>query len=398
MIASLVVVKSAGVSWFGIYSFIFILTTLASAILSTMLHRQMLLEISTLEVDERRRVFLATLIMQGVVLLIAVGIVLLVVSLPDEHTTIANYRTEIVMASLFVCVYNFYDLCRQYLYATDNQIFSFRCTAIYVGSLFLGLLWILFNVEAERTVATVYYAFSISLAISLISNQICRSDVSAAQWLGWRYVWSVFAQFFSQGRYRLMGLFVTWTQNQSMNPFLMWVSGPLAAGYFSLARLLVMPMAVINQGLVNSTTPTLRRIFKNETLDNLVQKISSLNRKNMAFSALYLVVLAIAHYSGLMDRFVPDYAEVRWYLLIWIATLLVTMYRFWLGQYFVVSMQFQFMMHVGIAALVVSLSGMVVMGYWLGNVHLALLFVIAGELVTIGLFLRKRRQELAESG
>jgi len=391
--ASLVVVKSAGISWFGIYSFLFIMSTLASAILSTMLHRQMLLEISTLEVDERRRVFLATLIMQAVVLMMSFGIAFLILTVLNMPATFATYRNEILAASVFVCIYNFYDLCRQYLYATDNQIFSFRCTAIYVGGVCLGLLWILFKIDAEQAVSAVFLVFSSSLAISVLSNRICLNDTRDAQWLGWRYVWSIFVQYFSQSRYRLVGLFVTWTQNQSMNPFLMWVSGPLAAGYFSLARLLVMPMAVINQGLVNSSTPTLRRIFKNETLDNLVRKISSLNRRNLAFSALYLAALCGAHFSGLLDRFVPDYNEVKLYLLIWIATLLIGMYRFWIGQYFVVSMQFRFMMYVGCVAWVVSLTGMIITGYWLGNIHLALLFVIAGELVTICFFLRKRKSE-----
>jgi len=184
--ASLVVVKSAGISWFGIYSFLFIMSTLASAILSTMLHRQMLLEISTLEVDERRRVFLATLIMQAVVLMMSFGIAFLILT------------------------------CRQYLYATDNQIFSFRCTAIYVGGVCLGLLWILFKIDAEQAVSAVFLVFSSSLAISVLSNRICLNDTRDAQWLGWRYVWSIFVQYFSQSRYRLVGLFVTWTQNQSM--------------------------------------------------------------------------------------------------------------------------------------------------------------------------------------
>jgi len=393
MMASLVVVKSAGISWFGIYSFMFIMVMLASAILSTMLHRQMLLEISTFEVDEQRRVFLATLIMQAVVLMMSICIVLLFLKALNLSATIDTYRNEILAASIFVCIYNFYDLCRQYLYATDNQIFSFRCTAIYVGGVCLGLLWILLKIDAERAVSAVFLVFSCSLAISVLSNRICLNDTRDAQWLGWRYVWSIFLQFFSQSRYRLVGLVVTWTQNQSMNPFLMWVGGPLVAGYFSLARLLVMPVVVINQGLVNSTTPTLRRIFKNETLDNLVNKISSLSRKNMAFTALYLAALYSAHITGLLDRFVPDYSEVKLYLLIWVAILLITMYRFWIGQYFVVSMQFSFLMCVGCVACVISLTGMFITGYWLGNTHLALLFVIVGELVTVYFFLQKRKQE-----
>ena len=105
--------------------------------------------------------------------------------------------------------------------------------------------------------------------------------------------------------------------------------------------------------------------------------------------------LAIGHLNGLFARFVPEYEQVRWFLLIWIATLLVTMNRFWIGQYFVVSMQFRFMMYVGICALAVSLTGMIGVGYGLGNVYLALLFVIVGELVTIAMFVHRRNRKAA---
>ncbi|MDB4224969.1 hypothetical protein N9850_14485, partial [Granulosicoccus sp.] len=47
MVVSVVVVKIAGLEWFGIYSFIFALTTLVSAFLSTLLHRQMMLIIAS---------------------------------------------------------------------------------------------------------------------------------------------------------------------------------------------------------------------------------------------------------------------------------------------------------------------------------------------------------------
>ena len=388
MLASLVVVAAADMRWFGIYSFIFVLTTLAGAFLSTLLHRQMILQIASSTQEDRRRIFLATQLIQAIVIVCAGLLVWLFVVLFDDSWLIVNYHAELVAAVVFIGVYNVYDLCRQYLYVLDKQAYSFRCTLIYLLVLLSGLSIVYFFVDAPDVVASMYFLFTVALVASLLSNLRCQEEYLSAQWISWGYVYQVLVSFFDQGRFRLVGMLITWLQNQSMNPFLMWISGPLVAGFFSMARLLVMPMAVVNQGLTNSTTPELRRVFQSDGTGPLKASIKRYNRLNQGLSVVYLVVLLVAHFSGLLERFVPSYEHVRWFLLIWVVTLLVTMYRYWLGQLFVVRMQFRFLMQVSIAALAVSMTGMVAVGLLVGNVHLALAFVVIGELVTIGLFMR----------
>lgn len=388
MLASLVVVAAADMRWFGIYSFIFVLTTLAGAFLSTLLHRQMILQIASSTQEDRRRIFLATQLIQAIVIVCAGLLVWLFVVLFDDSWLIVNYHAELVAAVVFIGVYNVYDLCRQYLYVLDKQAYSFRCTLIYLLVLLSGLAIVYFFVDAPDVVASMYFLFTVALVASLLSNLRCQEEYLSAQWISWGYVYQVLVSFFDQGRFRLVGMLITWLQNQSMNPFLMWISGPLVAGFFSMARLLVMPMAVVNQGLTNSTTPELRRVFQSDGTGPLKASIKRYNRLNQGLSVVYLVVLLVAHFSGLLERFVPSYEHVRWFLLIWVVTLLVTMYRYWLGQLFVVRMQFRFLMQVSIAALAVSMTGMVAVGLLVGNVHLALAFVVIGELVTIGLFMR----------
>ncbi len=386
MLASLVVVGAAGMRWFGIYSFIFVLTTLAGAFLSTLLHRQMILQIASSAVDDRRRIFLATIVIQGIVMASAGFVFTVSLLLFPDAWLVDTYGTELIAAVVFVGVYSFYDLCRQYLYVLDEHAYSFRCTAIYVIVLLGGLAWIFLSVNPISVVSATYSFFSAALFISLLSNSRCLQECRSAEWISWQHTGTVLVGFFDQGRFRIVGMLITWLQNQSMNPFLMLVSGPLVAGFFSMARLLVMPMAVINQGLTNSTTPQLRRVFQAEGSPRLKAAIARYNRLNLGLSTAYLLVLGSAHASGLLERYVPSYDEVQWFLLIWIVTLLVTMYRYWLGQLFVVRLQFRFLMQVSIAALVVSMTGMVGVGYFLGNIYLALGFIVLGELFTIALF------------
>jgi len=93
-----------------------------------------------------------------------------------------------------------------------------------------------------------------------------------------------------------------------------------------------------------------------------------------------------------MQRFVPDYNQVKWFLLLWIVTITVSIYRFWFGQYFIVSMQFKFLMRVSVVASVLTLAGMLIFGVLLAVLPLALLSAVVGEFVTIALYERERRR------
>ena len=397
MLASIVVVAAAGVSAFGLYSFVFVLSTLANGVFSTLLHRQMLLDISAASETERAQVFLATAAVELSFMITAALVAALILVSGSYWWDISEHLGLIVAGGLYMCLYNLFDLCRQYLYTTDNQVYSLRCTVLYILPQMLGLGAIYFLRHDASSVSEVYLLFCLCLVISLASNRRARQVLLSATWTGWRAAFGVFRRFFKQGRFSLIGMLVTWLQNQSMNPFLMLVSGPLLAGYFSLGRLLIMPISVISQGLVNSTTPSLRRIFKRDGPYPLRARINSLIYKTLAVSLAYLALLGVAHVSGLLDHFVPDYEEVQWFLVLWILMVHASTYRFWHGQFFVVSMRFRYLLGVGLVALAVSMSGMVIVGIGLGNVKAALLFVVLGELVTIALFHRERKRVLEDA-
>lgn len=388
MAASLVVVKTAGLKWFGIYSFIFVMATLISAFFSNLLHRQMVLLIASSSPQDQKRVFIATVAIQAVVIVILGCMLALFVSLFSMTFLVTEFGSELITAAVFVAFYNFYDLCRQYLYVLDKQAYSLRRTLVYIGVLIFGIVWIVLYAPSSDVVASMYGVFGTAFFISLISNRQCHRAFREGEWVSWVHVMTILKSYFAEGRFRLVGMLVTWAQNQSMNPVLMWLGGPLVAGYFSMARLMVMPMAVVNHGLTNSTTSELRRCYEASGAGDLHKGIARYMKLNFMMAALYCIALMLAHATGALNQFVPEYEFVKWFLAIWVVTLLVTMYRHWLTQFFIVSMQFRFLMNVSIAALAVSMSGMISTGYFLENVHVALVFVIVGELLTIVLFKR----------
>ncbi|MGQ7846327.1 lipopolysaccharide biosynthesis protein [Granulosicoccus sp. 3-233] len=390
MLASIVVLKVADVAQFGIYSFIFVLSTLVAGIFGTLLHRQMMLEIASENDTVRRRVFLATMAIEITGLIAFMGTVAVLAGILPSVSDLRVPIGIVLAGSAYMTLNIVFDAFKQFAYTTGNQIYSLRCTFIYVCMQILLLGAIVLFYDGAHVVEAAYAALSVSLIISLSSNMLCLRSLRDAQWQGRHYVIQVLSGFFKQGRFSLLGMGITWAQNQSMNPFLMLISGPTVAGYFSLGRLLIMPMAVVSQGLVNSSTPTLRRLYHESGITRLMPRIHTYLVKTTLFSALYISTLALAHFSGLLQRHVPDYQQVQWFLLVWIILASCSIVRFWHGQFFVVSMEFRFLMRVSIISLVVTATGMLMFGVGFKSIQLALLSVIAGELVALVIYNRKQ--------
>lgn len=394
MLASIVVVKVANIAQFGIYSFIFVFSTLILGIFGTLLHRQMMLKIASESPSIQKNTFFATLAIDivGIIFIILTGIA--IVALLSIRWDISSYYSLIAAGSAFTLLMVLFDAFKQYLYTTDNQAYSLRSTIIYIGIQLLLLALIVWKVPGEHVVAFVYYAFSVALIGSLAANRLCRSAITDAQWRGWQNTSQLFKGYYKQGRFSVTGMSIAWAQSQSINPFLMAFSGATTAGYFSLGRLMIMPMAVVRQGLVNSSTPTLRRLFKQGGLAPMSSKITTHLKQTFLFSAPYCALLLIGHFSGLFFRWIPEYAIVQWYLLFWVVLILCNIYRFWHGQFFIVSMQFKLLLRISIITVLVTLSGLLLAGLSLDSIYLALFSVIAGELTAIVLYLKHTRQQM----
>ena len=390
MLASIVVLKLGSVSQFGVYSFVYVLSTLIAGVFGTLLHRQMMLQIASEDQATRQRIFLATIAVELIGLLGFIVLLSGLMALLSIWFNVQAYASIAVAGGFHVVLMVLFDACKQYSYTTENQVYSLRSTATYVIIQLLMMALIFASVPGETLVESIYGALCAGFAGSLLANRLCRNALRDAQWTQWSDAWAVLSGYFRQGRFSLLGMAITWAQNQSMNPFLMLISGPTVAGYFSLGRLMIMPMAVASQGLVNSSTPTLRRLYNQQGAQPMSACINTFILKTSLFSVLYTALLLAGHLSGVFARIVPGYAEVQWFLALWIVLVSCSIWRFWRGQFFVVSMQFKFLLRVSIAALCVTATGMFVFGILMRSFQLALFSVIAGELVAIALYRRQR--------
>ena len=395
MLASIVVLKVADVAQFGIYSFVFVLSTLIAGVFGTLLHRQMMLQIASEDKPTQERIFLATIAIELIGLLAFAVLLAGIMALLSIWFNIQAYTGIAMAGGAYLILMVLFDACKQYCYTTENQLYSLRSTTIHVCIQLMMMGLIVAFMQGSAVVEATYAALCAGFVSSLLANRLCQNALRNAQWNSWIAAQAVLSGYFRQGRFSLMGMAITWAQNQSMNPFLMLISGPTVAGYFSLGRLMIMPMAVVSQGLVNSSTPTLRRLFNQSGPEPMSARINSFILKTSSFSVLYVALLLIGHLSGLFERFVPEYAEVRWFLALWVILVSCSIWRFWRGQFFVVSMQFRFLLRTGVIALCVTAAGMLIFGIVMHSIQLALFSVIAGELTAIALYRRQRSLQSA---
>ena len=388
---SLVVVRSGGVAALGVYSFFFVLCSLANGVYATLLHRQMMLAAAPRDESGANEVFRTTatleMVLSGAVLALALTAALAV----QPPADLATWRTAAVCAVVYLVAYNAFDLFRQFLYTRDDQVASLGYTIVYGVAQMIALAVVLVGIDGPATVAAVYAGSALSHALAIGVNRTCWRALGRAGGRGAGRARALLHEYFEHARFGLLGMLVTWLQNQSMNPFLMYAGGATVAGYFSLARLLVMPVAVISQGLVNSSTPRLRRAFESDGQAAVEASSHSLRQANLGVWAGWTLILLVADLSGLAARFVPHYEDVRPFLALWVVLLLASMYRFWTGQLFVVAMRFRYMLRVGLVATAVSVTGMLVLGLGFDAIRAALWFAVVGEVVTLAMFARGRR-------
>ena len=390
-LASIAVMRSAGVEWFGIYSFIVVVATFFHGLFASMIFGQMTLTIATSRARARETFFAATVRQQVGIYLAGAALLGAAAAVPAWRDAFARYAPEIAVAVLYTVLLSMFDLFKRYLYVADEQRRSFLYTSAYFA-LFLVLLGAVFLfAPAEHVVRLVLASFVAALGASVLTNRFCLDAMRRAKPLPWRDVRRLLGRYGRQGRFSVLGTLVTWVQNQSMTPFLMWASGPTIVGVFNIARLLVTPVQIVNTGVSNGIMPQLRRVFRAEGFSALSARISAIFRFNLAFTLCYFAALGAAAAMGWLQLLIPEFDDVRPYLGIWAAITLATLYRTWITQFFIAAIDFSFLLKASVYGAVATFSGMLLCHFVFDDDYATVAMILVGELVLIERLSRRKR-------
>lgn len=394
LLSSMVVLKTAGVSWFGTYSFIMVICVLIHNSAASILHGQMMLRISASKTIVQTRFFRATFIIFTLAFVCFSFVLAALFFLFSDQ--LMAFRWELLFALIFVYFLGLYELFKRYLYVVDGQIESFICTLIYVVVLMVGLVLVYFYSNEANTVAAVFGLFAVSYLMAALANKRCIKVLLNTRSPSLHQTRILIHGFFKHGKFAFLGQLVTTIQNQGITLFLMFVAGATVVGYFSLARLLTVPVVVFNMGLTNGFAPKIRVKFKQAGLAIANAYLTNIARVSMLFSLLFFAVLALSHHYNFLVMLFPEYPEASKFLLIWSFVTLLTIYRGWKTQLFVVSMEFYFLLRSGVIALLVTVAAALILYYSTHNFYTVAIAVLVGELTLLTILSRKIVSNLAE--
>ncbi len=393
LLSSVIVLKTAGVSWFGIYSFIMVICVLVNNSFSSILHGQMVLRISATRAKIRTRFFQMTFIVFSMAYAFLIFFLLGLYYLFSEHLEV--YKWELVFALTFTYCLALYELFKRFLYVVNDQITSFICTLIYFGTLISGLFLVYKFANQKHTVTGVFLVFTVAYLMATIFNKHCIRVLVGTKPISKRRTAILLAAYFKHGKFAFLGQMVTTLQNQGITLFLMLVGGASVVGYFNLARLLTVPVVVFNLGLTNGFTSRIRIRFKQAGLGSVNDYIMKISYLSMVFSLFYFIALAVFHHYQLITSVFPDYPQASPFLLFWAAVTMLTIFRSWRTLFFMVSLNFEFLLRSGIVALLATTLAAIILYYSTSNYYTLPIAVMLGEVTLLVILGREISKNLS---
>lgn len=394
--SSIVVLSSGGIAQLGIYSFVFVFCSFIAISMSTLLHRQMMLEISSSSISVRRNILKKTLFLQ-VFLLIGILLSIVLFLYVFYFTVFSSSISLIIGAIFYIFFFTIYELFRSYLYISNKHYLSFRVTLRYLLVYILLCLVVVLFLPA-RVEVILYFALAFSFATSVFSNKYILRTLSHAAHFSVKDIVLLFYYYFRSGKFALGGMFLSWVQLQSVNPLLMFLGGPVTAGYFSVARMIVVPALVFNQGLINSTAPKLRRVLEQKNCLELDSHISKESKHSLLFFYLLLLFIITANYFKLFDQIVPDFQQVKGYLFVWLVVTFISLQRTWVTQFFVIRAEFVYLLKINICVVMVLAILFSLFTLFTTSLPWILTAVVFAEMLLIMVLFYKRRLDLSDLG
>lgn len=382
MLFSVAIISLSGIEAFGRYSFVFVICQLVNAAAGSLVYRQMVLKVSSDSRSQQNRVFAATgWISLGIIAATSLAIYIIWLATADALSEVSHglfIGPLLYTASLLLTEY-----FRQYLYIRGKQRLSFALTCIgIVATVLIGLAFLATG-HGENLHIEMFYYQAIGMCILLALNTCCFSVFKGTGNTPMKDAWPTFVDYYQRGKLALVGMLVTWMQNQSVTPLLMFMMGPTVVGTYNIARMVFMPVNVVNSGLSKSALPEIRRSFKSSGDSGLSNSISQHTKLSMNLVYGYLVVVAVVVFAAMAMGKSLGSPSMPLYLLCTALVMTLSNYRFWQSQWFVAKMHFETLLKFGLIAAIITVFAMVFSGEILNSVVLIILASAIGELYLI---------------
>jgi len=383
---SILIVQFGGIGTLGQYSFWFVVCQFLSMLAVGLCIRQMVLLVANSSVEKQRQAFAANcrIVMNFQVIQTAVLVFLVWLKPPTESSFLFLLSVVAFTASLNAC-----ELFRQYLYMRHRQRLSFLYTGIALSISFVLFFILVFTGSSNQPGQLAFWtqALGQALYVVIVISVTPRffKNIQAAEAIEA----DTQKEQLEQGLPLLGGMLVTWLQNKSVTPILMFIFGPLVVGYYALATMILSPANMVIAGLNKNALPQIRRAYGDGDEPNLLKSIKGHSRTCFMVIAVYVTLAVLIWTIGTtMGYFQVDRNVATMFLWVLFVALLSNA-RFWYSQRFVVLMQFDFLFRIGIVAAAITVAIMLFSGLVLKNALLVIAASAVGELCLLFLLRRK---------
>jgi len=383
---SILIVKFGGVGVLGEYSFWFVLCQFLSILVVGLCIRQMVLLYADSTVEQQRIALAANFQIVLSFQFIQTAFLVFIVWLkpPDESAF-----TFLVSVVAFTACLNLSELIRQYLYMRRRQRLSLIYSGVSLAVSFMLFAIFLFTDRVENPAMFAFFMQALGLfiyiatAISAMPNFL--KELKASN----KVRREIQNNQLEQGVPLLGGMVVTWLQNKSVTPILMFTMGPVVVGYFALATMILSPANMIIAGLNKNALPHIRRAFGDGNESEMMKAIKPHSRTCFMVISVYIVLAtAVLVVGSLLEKFTTKEEFTAMFLVV-VFVFLLSNYRFWRMQPYVVQMKFGYLFRIGVIAAAITLSIMLFSGIVLKNALLVIVASAVGEICLIYMLRRK---------
>lgn len=386
---SLVVLNYSGLATLGEYGFWFALCEFSTLFLAGFAINNLVLYAGHSSIQRQRAGMITTVIVVFVLQLIPATILFFLVLARGSSGSAPLLACSIV---LYVALYNFSELTRQYLYMRGRQRLSVFYAAFSVFFGLLGFCAVLFIHRPESILALVFGCLAfIQLGYIVLALIFSRAWCFVTK-LSREEVLDCLRFYWDHGRLASAGMLIAWVQNKSINPVLVLTLGTVVAGYYQVAKMIFMPISMITVGFARSAMKQVRSAWGDGDETALRSAIMAQLKTSLMVVFGYLGIAALGMYlSAIMDwREIPP--EL---MMVFIATAIVVVlsnYRYWLSLHFAVQLQFAYLLYMGSAAAALALVWMLFSGLVLKAAFLVVVGSGVGEIFLI-LVLHKKMEK-----
>jgi len=386
---SLMVLRYAGVAMLGEYGFWFAISEFSTMFIAGFAVNQMALHVADSTVSKQREVMRITLVVVIVLQLIPSSVLWWAVSLRASNESVLSMAMPIIG---YAVIYSVAELSRQFLYMRGRQRLSLFCAGISTSLAVATFAIAILAFKPTSVIVTAFWCLAASqLGYVLLASSATRVWKHTAL-PSKKQLAETVSFYWTNGRIAAAGIVVSWAQNKSVNPMLVLLIDSVAAGFYQLARMIIMPINMITAGIARSTYADLRRAWGDGDKQSLNNAIGIQLKTSMivVFTYLFLVTIGFILVKLFEIKEVPGQL-----LIVFLAAAVVVVlsnYRYWMSHRLVVQLQFALLLKIGCIAAVITLLWMFVAGSLLNSASLLVLGSAIGELFWLIVLRRRFRQ------